>query len=36
MDYIFARGLKPVETGVVFSDASDHLPLWVKTTPERN
>ena len=36
MDYIFARGLKPVETGVVFSDASDHLPLWVKTTSERN
>jgi len=33
MDYIFARGLREMKTGVVASDASDHLPLWVKTTP---
>jgi len=32
MDYIFARGLVASESGVVDSDASDHLPLWVKTT----
>ncbi len=31
MDYIFARGLKAVATGVVDSDASDHLPVWVQT-----
>ncbi len=34
MDYIFARGYEAQGTGVVDADASDHLPLWVKATPE--
>ena len=34
MDYIFARGLQGVETGVVQTEVSDHLPLWVTLQPD--
>ncbi len=36
MDYIFARGLTARTRGVVDSEASDHLPLWVETDLARD
>ena len=35
MDYIFARGFSARRMGVVDSEASDHLPLWVETEKAR-
>ena len=35
MDYIFGRGLDVTDSGVVESEASDHLPLWAETTIRR-
>ena len=32
MDYIFGRGLIPKQSGVIESEASDHNPVWVKTS----
>ena len=34
LDYIFARGLEAINSGVVDSEASDHLPLWVQAKPK--
>ncbi len=33
MDYIFARGLEGMGTGVVQTEVSDHLPLWATLQP---
>lgn len=34
LDHVFARGLQPLDTGVVTGiDASDHRPLWVNLQP---
>jgi len=34
MDYIFGRDFESQEADVVDSDASDHLPVWMKAAPE--